>query len=53
MKVLVINGSPKGDYSVTLQTVKYIEHFYPQCEFEVLNVGKRIKAIIVMTIILL
>ena len=45
MKVLVINGSPKGDYSVTLQTVKYIEHFYPQCEFEVLNVGKRIKAI--------
>ena len=44
MKVLVINGSPKGDYSVTLQTVKYIEHFYPQCEFEVLNVGKRIKA---------
>ena len=29
MKVLVINGSPKGDYSVTLQTVKYIEHFYP------------------------
>lgn len=45
MKILVINGSPKGDYSVTLQTVKYIEHFYPQCEFEVLNVGKRIKSI--------
>ena len=45
MRVLVINGSPKGDYSVTLQTVKYIEHFYPKCKFEVLNVGKRIKAI--------
>lgn len=44
MKVLVLNGSPKGDYSITLQTVKYIEYFYPQCEFEVLNVGKRIKA---------
>ncbi len=44
MKVLVLNGSPRGDYSVTLHTVKYIEHFYPQCEFEVLNVGRRIKA---------
>ena len=43
MKVLVLNGSPRGDYSVTLHTVKYIEHFYPQCEFEVINVGRRIK----------
>ena len=24
MKILVINGSPKGENSITLQTVKYL-----------------------------
>ena len=27
MNILVLNGSPKGDYSITLQTLKYIEKF--------------------------
>ena len=25
MKILVLNGSPKGEYSITLQTLKYLE----------------------------
>ena len=44
MHVLVLNGSPRGEYSVTLQTVRYWEKRYPQHTFEVLHVGARIKA---------
>lgn len=43
MKVLVLNGSPKGKYSITLQTVLYLEKKFKACEFEVLNVGQTIK----------
>lgn len=43
MKVLVINGSPKGNYSVTLQTVNYLAALYPEHEFQILHVGQRIK----------
>ena len=42
-KVLVITGSPKGVNSITLQTVLYIEKFYPGCEFEVMHAGQRIR----------
>ncbi|MBP3701620.1 MAG: NAD(P)H-dependent oxidoreductase, partial [Lachnospiraceae bacterium] len=45
MNILVLNGSPKGEYSVTLQTVRYLEILYPQHTFEVLHVGQRIKAL--------
>ena len=45
MKVLVLNGSPKGKYSITLQTVKYWEILYPEHSFEVLHVGQTIKAL--------
>ncbi len=45
MKVLVLNGSPKGEYSITLQTVKYIMKNAPECDFEILHVGQRIKAL--------
>ena len=43
MKICVINGSPKGKYSVTLQTVLYLEKIYPQHTFEIINVGQEIK----------
>ena len=33
MKIHVINGSPKGKFSITLQTVKYLEKLYPEHEF--------------------
>ncbi len=45
MNILVLNGSPKGHYSITLQTVNYLVALYPQHKFEVLDVGKRIKAL--------
>lgn len=45
MKIAVINGSPKGKYSVTLQTVRYLEIMYSEHEFCVLNVGQKIKAL--------
>ncbi len=45
MKILVLNGSPKGENSITLQTVRYLEKRYPAETFEVLHVGQRIKSI--------
>ncbi len=45
MKILVLNGSPKGQYSVTLQTINYLQKLCPKHEFEVLHVGARIKAL--------
>lgn len=45
MDILVLNGSPKGEYSITLQTVKYLEKCYPAHRFEVLHVGQRIKSL--------
>ncbi len=43
MKILVINGSPKGNYSVTLQTVKYLKILHPEHDFKVLHVGQKIR----------
>ena len=45
MNILVLNGSPKGQYSITLQTVNYLMKLYPEHTFEVLDVGHRIKAL--------
>ena len=45
MQVLVINGSPKGENSVTLQTVRFLESRYPQHSFSVLHAASRIKAL--------
>ena len=45
MNVLVLNGSPKGKYSITLQTVLYLQQQFPQDMFEVLHVGQKIKAL--------
>ena len=45
MKIAVINGSPKGKYSITLQTVLYLEKKYPQHEFSILHAGQKIKAL--------
>ena len=45
MKILVLNGSPKGENSITLQTVRYLEALCKKHEFEVLNVGSRIRSL--------
>ena len=45
MNILVLNGSPKGKYSVTLQTVLYLQKKFPEHNYEILDVGQRIKAL--------
>ena len=45
MKIVVLNGSPKGDVSVTMQYVNYLIKKNPQHEFKTLNISQRIKAI--------
>ena len=45
MNILVLNGSPKGDYSITLQTVRYLEKKNPAHRFDVLHVGQKIKSL--------
>ena len=45
MHILVINGSPKGEYSITLQTALYLQSRHPEHQFEVLHAGQRIRAL--------
>ena len=45
MNILVINGSPKGANSITLQTVEYLKLRHPEHSFELLHAGQRIKAL--------
>ena len=45
MKILVINGSPKGENSITLQTLRYLEKKMKLEAMEVLHVGQKIKAL--------
>ena len=45
MKILVINGSPKGKNSVTLQTCLYLMRVFPKHDFEVLHAGASINAL--------
>lgn len=45
MNILILNGSPKGSYSITLQTIHYLEKLHPEHSFTVLHVGQRIKAL--------
>ena len=45
MRILVLNGSPKGKNSVTLQTVHYIAALNRDHHFQVLHVGQSIKSL--------
>lgn len=45
MKITVINGSPKGKYSITLQTVRYLERRFGEHSFSVIDAGQRIKSL--------
>ena len=44
MRILVLNGSPKADNSITLQTVEYLKLKFPGHEWETLHVGQKIRA---------
>lgn len=45
MKILVLNGSPKGDLSVTMQYVKFIQKKIPSHDFDFINVAQNIVSI--------
>jgi multimeric flavodoxin WrbA len=45
MKIVVLNGSPKGETSVTMQYVHFIRKKFPQHELDILNITQRIKMI--------
>jgi len=45
MNVLVLNGSPKGEGSITLQTILYLQKLYPEHQFEIIHAAQRIKAL--------
>jgi multimeric flavodoxin WrbA len=42
MKLVILNGSPKGDTSVTMQYVRYLRQEFPDCEYVQHNVTQRI-----------
>ena len=43
MNILILNGSPKGENSITLQTCLYIQKHYPEHHYTVLHVGQTIR----------
>ena len=43
MKVIVLNGSPKGELSVTMQYVHYLQKVFPENEFRFIAVAQKIK----------
>jgi multimeric flavodoxin WrbA len=43
MKITVLNGSPKGELSVTMQYVAYLAKLYPQHEFNIQHIAQRLK----------
>jgi multimeric flavodoxin WrbA len=45
MKIVVLNGSPKGITSVTMQYVHYIQKRFPSHEFKITNIAQEIKKI--------
>jgi len=45
MRILVLNGSPKGSNSITLQTVEYLKLLFPEHEWETLHIGQRIRSL--------
>ena len=45
MKITVLNGSPKGITSITMQYVHYIQKMFPQHELDIVHIAQRIKKI--------
>jgi multimeric flavodoxin WrbA len=43
MKVTVLNGSPKGELSITLQYVHFLQNKFPQHELKIFHVSQRIQ----------
>ena len=45
MNIFVVNGSPAGEGSITLQTMRYIEEKYPTHSYEHLNAAAKIHSL--------
>ncbi len=45
MKLTILNGSPKGETSVTLKSVRYIGEEFPRHEMEIFHISPRIEEI--------
>lgn len=45
MKIVVFNGSPKGNFSVSLQYVLFIQKKFPQHELKIFNIAQEIRKI--------
>lgn len=45
MKITVLNGSPKGTTSITMQYVHYIQKEFPEHELKILNISQRLEKI--------
>ena len=45
MRVTVVSGSPKGQLSITLKYLEFMEMNAPGCEFDIFHVGHEIKKI--------
>lgn len=43
MKICIISGSPKGEESITLQYVRFIEQAFPEHTFPVVHAGRDIR----------
>lgn len=43
MKIIILNGSPKSEKSVTMQSIKYLEQNYEKHEFEYIHIINEIK----------
>ena len=44
MHILVLNGSPAGENSITLCTMLYIQRHFPGHQYQILHVGQRIRS---------
>ena len=45
MKIIVLNGSPKGEHSITLQYSNFLQKKFPQHELRTVHIAHRIKKI--------
>ena len=45
MKIIILNGSPKGEFSITLQYVHFIQKKFPQHELKIIHISRDIKKI--------
>ena len=45
MKIIVLNGSPKGKLSVTMQYINYIEKVFPHHELKIFDISQKLRTI--------